>query len=241
MKLWVCENIEEFSTVASDLIFNSIAHKKAAICLPTGSTPIPVYKKLVDKMQDPTVFSDVKFFNLDEYAGLNPTHHQSYAFFLHEHLYSKIPVRSDQLFLLDGSNDPIAECRRYDQLIDDIGCFDCVVDGIGTNGHIAFNEPAEYFVLRTHISDIADSTLQANRRFFSDDEIMPQQALTLGFEDIMKAKKVILLATGNGKKDVIRRFLTDKKITTQFPISLLNMHPDLTLVIDREAYTEEND
>jgi glucosamine-6-phosphate deaminase len=238
MKLLVCENIEEFSTVAANLIYENIHHRKAAICLPTGSTPIPVYAKLVEKMQDATAFSEVKFFNLDEYAGLEPSHPQSYAFFLNQHLYEHIPIRKDQLFLLNGSNNPQEECKRYDTLIDEIGRFDLVVDGIGTNGHIAFNEPDDHFIPRTHISEISDSTLQANSRFFNADEIMPQHAITLGFEDIMKAKKVILLATGQSKKEVIHRFLTEKKITTQLPISLLNMHPDLTLIIDREAYSE---
>ena len=238
MKLLVCENIEEFSTVAANLIYENIHHRKAAICLPTGSTPIPVYAKLVEKMQDATAFSEVKFFNLDEYAGLDPSHPQSYAYFLNQHLYDHIPIRKDQLFLLNGSNNPQDECKRYDTLIDEIGRFDVVVDGIGTNGHIAFNEPDDHFIPRTHISEISDSTLQANSRFFNVDKVMPQHAITLGFEDIMKAKKVILLATGQSKKEVIRRFLTEKKITTQFPISLLNMHSDLTLIIDREAYSE---
>jgi glucosamine-6-phosphate deaminase len=238
MKLVICENIEEFSTVAANLIYENIYHRKAAICLPTGSTPIPVYEKLVSMMQDDKAFAEVKFFNLDEYAGLDPSHHQSYAYFLNQHLYDHIPIRNDQLFLLNGSHDPQDECKRYDTLIDEIGRFDIVVDGIGTNGHIAFNEPADYFTPRTYISEISASTLQANRKFFNADEIIPQLAITLGFEDIMKAKKVILLATGPSKKEVIHRFLTEKKISTQFPISLMNMHPDLTLIVDREAYTE---
>lgn len=238
MKLLVCENIEEFSTVAANLIYNSIHHSKASVCLPTGSTPIPVYEKLVSMMQDAKAFAEVKFFNLDEYAGLEPTHHQSYAYFLNQHLYSHIPIRNEQLLLINGANDPQDECKRYDTLIDEISRFDVVVDGIGTNGHIAFNEPADHFIPRTHISEISASTLQANRRFFKENEIMPLQAITLGFEDIMKAKKVILLATGPSKKEVIRRFLSEKKITTQFPISLLNMHPDLTLIVDSEAYSE---
>jgi glucosamine-6-phosphate deaminase len=235
MKLVICENIEEFSIVAAQLIYENIYHRKAAICLPTGSTPIPVYEKLISMMQDATAFAEVKFFNLDEYAGLEPTHPQSYAYFLNQHLYSHIPIRKDQLFLLDGGHDPQEECKRYDHLIDMIGRFDVIVDGIGTNGHIAFNEPADHFTPRTHIREISASTLQANRKFFNADEIMPQLAITLGFEDIMKAKKIILLATGPSKKEVIHRFLTEKKISTQLPISLLKMHPDLTLIVDREA------
>jgi glucosamine-6-phosphate deaminase len=238
MKLLVCENIEEFSEIAAKLIFDCIDHQRVSVCLPTGSTPIPVYQKLITKIRDKTTISEVKFFNLDEYAGLNQNHHQSYAYFLNHHLYNHLPIDQDQLFLINGANDPEVECNRYNKLIDDIGRFDLVVDGIGTNGHIAFNEPAEHFTARTHINEISKSTLEANQRFFRLDEEMPQKAITLGFEDIMKAKKIILLATGPAKKEVIRRFLSDKKITTDFPISLLNMHPDLTLIIDREAFTE---
>ena len=235
MRIIACKTSEEFKIKAAQLIFDQINHKQASICLPTGSTPIPVYEQLIQLLDEQSDYSNVKFFNLDEYLGLAQDHHQSYAYFLNEHLYRHLNLKQDQLYLLDGANDPNKECFRYNQLIDDIGRFDVVVDGIGSNGHIAFNEPADYFIARTHVSDIAESTIEANRRFFLEHEVVPKQAITIGFEDIFKAKKVILLANGAHKYPAVDRFLSDDLITTQFPLSLLKMHPDLTLVLDQDA------
>jgi glucosamine-6-phosphate deaminase len=235
MRIIACKTSDEFKMKAAQLIFDEINHKQASICLPTGSTPIPVYEQLIQLLEKQSDYSQVKFFNLDEYLGLAQDHHQSYAHFLNHHFYNHLNITQDQLYLIDGANDPKKECHRYDQLIDEIGRFDVVVDGIGSNGHIAFNEPADYFIARTHVSDIAESTIEANRRFFNEHEHVPRQAITIGFADIFKAKKVILLANGEHKYPAIDRFLSDPLITTQFPLSLLKMHPDLTLVLDQDA------
>ncbi len=235
MKIIACQTLDDFKEKAAELIFDEINQKESSICLPTGSTPIPIYKTLIQKLNKHSDLSRVKFFNLDEYLGLEQSHHQSYAYFLRKNFYDHLNIDDEQLYLLDGANDPQKECLRYNHLIEEIGRFDVVVDGIGSNGHIAFNEPSNYFIARTHISDIAESTISANSRFFSEHEVVPEKAITIGFEDIMKAKKIILLANGAHKYTAINRFLSETSITTQFPLSLLKMHPDLTIVLDEKA------
>ncbi len=238
MRVIACENAHQLGDVASELILDLfVQNPEAACCLPTGSTPIPVYQALVEKIRTSDIkLNELKFFNLDEYVGLGVHHNQSYAYFLFEHLFSQINVDSSQITLLNGlAADLDVECTRYNQLIDAIGNFDFVMDGIGVNGHIAFNEPAEFFIPRTHISAIAPSTIEANKRFFAQDETVPDQALTIGLEDIMKAKRFVLIATGANKKAVIERFFNEPEITTQFPMSFLRMHPNFTMILDKEA------
>ena len=236
MKFIVCEDHSHLAEVVSDLIIDQVMTKPdSVICIPTGGTPIPAYQRLVEKSKN-IDYSRVSFFNLDEYLDLAPTHEQSYQSFLKTHVLDPLGIALSQQHLLrSDSPDPILECLRNDAQIDYFGGFDLMLDGIGENGHIAFNEPSDHFESRTHIADISTSTRIANARFFDSLDEVPRQAISVGFEDIIKAKHLILMATGPKKALVIERLVSESTISCDFPISFLRMHPNVTLVLDKAA------
>lgn len=236
MKFIVCEDHSHLAEVVSDLIIQQVTTKPdSVICIPTGGTPIPAYQRLIEKSKN-LDFSRVSFFNLDEYLGLPPTHEQSYQSFLKKYVLDPLNIALSQQHLLrSDSPDPISECFRNDAQIDAFGGFDLMLDGIGENGHIAFNEPSDHFEARTHIAEISTSTRLANARFFNSLDEVPHQAISVGFEDIIKAKHLILMATGPRKALVIERLVSESTISCDFPISFLRMHPNVTIVLDKAA------
>ncbi len=236
MKFIVCEDHSHLAEVVSELIIQQVTRKPdSVLCIPTGGTPIPAYQRLVEKAKN-IDFSRVSFFNLDEYLGLPPTHEQSYQSFLKTHVLNPLGISLVQQHLLSSdSPDPILECLRNDDLIDQFGGFDMMLDGIGENGHIAFNEPSDHFEARTHIAEISTSTRLANARFFNSLDEVPTQAISVGFEDIIKAKHLVLMATGPKKALVIERLVSESTISCDFPISFLRMHPNVTIVLDKAA------
>lgn len=237
MKVLIKENYEELSKVAALEILELINKKPNCILgLATGSTPVGTYKKLIEYYKDGKVdFSKVTSFNLDEYRGLSGEHNQSYKFFMNDNLFSHINIDKKNTFILDGlSNDIKKECIEYDKKIDNKGGIDLQILGIGGNGHIGFNEPSEELSIVTHLTKLTPNTVKDNSRFFESEEEVPKEAITMGIGSIMKAKKIILLINGESKAEIVAR-LINGNITTQIPASTLHLHPNCTVILDKEA------
>lgn len=223
---------EELSRKAADLIAAQILLKPDCVLgLATGSTPIGAYQNLVRKYQQGDLdFSRLTTYNLDEYLGLAGDHPQSYRYFMNDNLFNHVNMRPECTHVPDGcAADPNAFGRAYDQAIADMGGIDLQLLGIGNNGHIAFNEPADVFVAETHTVTLKQSTIEANKRFFNSIDEVPTQAITMGMGSIMKAKKVLLIADGPAKKEAIEKSFYGP-ITPEVPASILQLHPDLTVI-----------
>ena len=237
MKLIVCKNYEEASRIAADIFAETLREKPSAVLgLATGSTPEGMYARLAEMHEKEELdFSKAKSYNLDEYYPISPDNHQSYRYFMEKHLFSKVNFKAGATHVLDGTaSDAEAECRRYEAEIDEAGGIDLQILGIGENGHIAFNEPGDYLHAETHKTGLTESTIKANARFFSEGELMPNAALTVGMGVIMRAKKVLLIATGAKKKAAIKELLSGR-ISTACPASVLQMHPNAVIICDEAA------
>lgn len=237
MKLIIAENYEEGSRKTADMFETVISSKKDAVLgLATGSTPEGIYKCMTEDFSKGKVdFSRVRTINLDEYLGLKREHPQSFGYFMDKHLFSKVNIKPENIMLVDGSNDACIEIRKYDEFIQK-SPIDILLLGIGENGHIGFNEPAEYFVAGTHVTDLAEETINANSRFFADKKEVPKQAVTMGMTGITSAGKIVLAAYGKKKADAIKRLLADDKIDPKLPCSILKLCKDVTIVVDKELY-----
>ena len=237
MKVLVFESYEEMSRAAADIMADVVKSKPDGVLgLATGSTPVGMYNCLADMCKSGELdFSNVKTVNLDEYYPISPDNRQSYRYFMNENLFSKININIDTTNVPAGNaEDADLECQRYEKLIDSLGGIDIQVLGIGQNGHIGFNEPEEKLYSETHVTGLTESTMQANARFFSEDEVMPDKALTMGMGSIFKADKILVLANGKSKRDAVNQ-LVSGRITTSCPVTLLNLHKDVTLICDKEA------
>ena len=173
--------------------------------------------------------------NLDEYYPITPDNDQSYRYFMNYHLFDKVNINKANTYVPGGqASDSVSSCEAYEKNIDDLGGIDIQVLGIGRNGHIGFNEPDAELVPYTHVTDLTADTINANSRFFASEDDVPKQAVTMGIESIFKARKIVILASGEGKAEAVKAML-DGKITTKCPASLLRLHPDVTLVCDKDA------
>ncbi len=240
MKLIVCDNYKEMSKAAANIIAEQINNKPESILgLATGSTPIGMYQELVEMYKKSEIdFSKVQSFNLDEYYPLAAENEQSYRYFMNEHLFSKVNIDKNNTNLLDGlCESPEKECARYEALMAEKGGIDLQVLGIGQNGHIGFNEPSENLSSLTHLTDLTQNTIIANSRFFDSIDEVPTKALTMGIGSILKARKIILLASGTSKHEAVKGLLKGS-ITTDMPASLLNVHNDVILICDKDAYSD---
>ena len=180
-------------------------------------------------------FSQVKSINLDEYVGLSGEHDQSYRYFMNHNLFDHINIDKANTNVPNGlAEDLDAECERYNGIINTLGPIDVQVLGMGHNGHIGFNEPSDVFELETHKVELAQTTIDANARFFANADEVPRQALTMGIKTIMQAKKVLVVANGKGKAEIVKKAFTGP-VTPQVPASILQMHPDVVVVLDEEA------
>lgn len=237
MRLLKCENYTELSLKAAQIVAGQITlNPQSVLGLATGSTPVGMYNELVKMYNEKRVdFSDIRTFNLDEYYPISADNPQSYHYFMEENLFSKINIKKENTHILDGKcSDTFAECDNFEKLIAQNGGIDLQILGIGQNGHIGFNEPAENLNLLTHLTSLTESTVRANSRFFDDISDVPTKALTMGIGTILKARKIIILANGEGKKEAVKALLTDS-ITTDVPASMLKVHSDVTLICDKEA------
>lgn len=207
----------------ADVITELLKSKKNAVLgLATGSSPIGMYTELIARYNKGEIsFADVKSVNLDEYVGLSADHDQSYSYFMHHNLFNHVDIKEENANLPDGlAADPVAECARYDAVVASMGGVDIQVLGIGNNGHIGFNEPAATFSKGTGLVDLTDSTIDANARFFASRDDVPTQALSMGVGQIMNAEKVLLLAMGKGKAEILEKSLFGD-VTPEVPASIL--------------------
>lgn len=238
MKVIVCSNYNEVSENAANIIADTLkADPSCTLGLATGSTPVGMYNILADMYSDGKLdFSSVSTYNLDEYYPIRKDNSQSYDYFMNEKLFSKINTKKENIHIPNGeSSDPHKECEEYEKMLAESGGIDVQILGLGVNGHIGFNEPADELISPTHVTELTESTINANARFFDSPDDVPKKAITMGVGSIMKAKKIVLLVSGKGKHDALSSILSGK-ITTTLPASLLNLHPDVTVICDKEAY-----
>lgn len=223
---------EELSARAAAIICGQVAIKPSCVLgLATGSSPLGTYAKMAEKNRAGEVdFSQVKSVNLDEYVGLDGGHDQSYRYFMNNNLFKNINIDIKNTYVPNGCADDIeAECKAYDELIKSLGGIDLQLLGIGYDGHIGFNEPDSYFEKATHRVTLDPSTIEANSRFFASSEDVPKTAITMGMGGIMSAKRVLLIANGKGKRDIVEKAFFGP-ITPNVPASILQLHPDLTVI-----------
>ena len=218
--------------VASQIILNP----RSVLGFATGETPLGLYRMLISMYWAGDLdFSGITTFNLDEYYGLSEESPYSYRFYMKKNLFQHINIREDQWHIPRGTAENVEEeCRRYDRAIEKAGGIDLQILGLGVDGHIGFNEPDEKFEGGTHLVELQESTLKANARFFPSPEEVPRFALSMGIKTIMKAKKILLLASGASKADVIYEALQGEVIPEQ-PASRLQLHPDVTCILDGGA------
>ena len=242
MKIIKAKDYQDMSRKAANIISAQVILKPDCVLgLATGSTPIGMYEKLVERYNKGDLdFGDVTTVNLDEYKGLPKEDEQSYYYFMHSHLFDYVNINPDRTFLPDGRNeDPDAECERYEEVIRSVGGVDLQLLGMGHNGHIGFNEPGEEFAKGTHCVDLQPRTIEANKRFFASAEDVPRQAYSMGIQTIMKAKKILVIVSGEDKAEALKNSLFGP-VTPHVPGSILQMHPDVTIVADEAALSKCN-
>ncbi|MBD8916623.1 MAG: glucosamine-6-phosphate deaminase [Pseudobutyrivibrio sp.] len=240
MRIYKAKDYEDMSRKAANIISAQVIMKPDCVLgLATGSTPIGLYKQLVEWFEKGDLdFSKVQTVNLDEYKGLNRENDQSYYYFMHDNLFDHINIPEENTHLPNGMEmDSEKECARYTKLIQSMGGVDLQLLGIGHNGHIGFNEPSESFDKEVHCVNLTQSTIEANKRFFASADDVPKQAYTMGIKTIMQAKKILIVANGEGKADIVRDAFFGS-ITPQVPASVLQLHNDVTLVADEAALSK---
>ena len=234
MEVIVLKNYDEVSKKAFEVMKEVVANKKNAVLgLATGSSPIGLYQNMIkDHQENGTSYADITSFNLDEYVGIDRNHGQSYYTFMHENLFKGIDIKEENVHVPYG--DTKADCDAYEKAMEDYSV-DIQVLGIGANGHIGFNEPGTPFSETTHIVTLTEKTRQDNARFFENDiNQVPTHAITMGIATIMKAKKILLVATGKNKADAVAA-MVNKAPDVNCPASVLQNHPDVVVIVDEAA------
>ncbi len=232
MKLIETATYEKLSRSAANLISAQVILKPDSVLgLATGSSPLGTYRQLIDWYKKGDVdFDKVISINLDEYVGLSAKDEQSYRRFMNENFFDHINIRQENTFVPDGCAKNLdAACKAYDAHIEAVGGIDLQLLGIGLDGHIGFNEPDDVFVKNTHVVALDPSTIKANARFFENEEQVPRRAITMGMVSIMQAKKIVLIANGAAKRDILEKAFFGP-ITPRIPASILQLHPDITVI-----------
>ncbi len=232
MKVIETNSYLETSACAAEILAEQIRNKPNAVLgLATGSSPVGMYKELIRMNKEGTLdFSKITSVNLDEYYGLAPENDQSYRYFMNNNLFDHVNICKENTYVPDGlTKDPEAECAAYDKRIEDLGGIDLQVLGMGLNGHVGFNEPDDHFPVGTHLVTLEESTIIANSRFFASKEEVPTQALSMGLKGIMTAKKIVMIVHGKAKKETLEKALYGP-VTPKVPASILQLHPDVTVV-----------
>ena len=232
MKYIVVNTYEELSNKAADLIAAQILVKPNCVLgLATGSSPVGTYKRLIEDNKAGKIdFSTVTSVNLDEYVGLDGSNDQSYRYFMNDNLFNHVNIDKAKTFVPSGlAEDLAAEGEAYDAMIKELGGIDLQLLGIGLDGHIGFNEPDAYFTGPTHQVTLDESTIEANARFFASKDEVPTTAITMGMLSIMQAKKVLLIANGAAKRAIVEKAFFGP-IDPQVPASILQLHPDVTVI-----------
>ena len=231
MEIIKLKNFEEVSKKAFSLISAKIISKPDCVLgLATGSSPIKVYELFIKAYKDNILdFSNVKTINLDEYYKISPNEKQSYYYFMMDKLFNHINIDKNNINIPNGNTDNIdEECKRYEKKLEFLGYADLQLLGIGHNGHIGFNEPSEFFDNDVHLTNLSESTINANSRLFNSVDEVPRQAITMGIGSIMRSKKIILIANSD-KSEIIKK-ISIGKIDPQIPASILQLHPDVTII-----------
>lgn len=240
MKIIEVKDYEQMSKKAAEYIIEKIIHSPSIkLGLATGGTPVGTYKNLVeDHKINGTSYEWVTTFNLDEYVGLSGDNKNSYRYYMDNHLFNHIDITKAKTFIPRGNVKNLQEeCMYYEDLIANHGGIDLQILGIGSNGHIGFNEPGTSFQSKTHIVDLASSTIQANARFFNQIEEVPTRAITMGISTIMKSKEILLLVSGGNKKEAMFKLMNDG-VSESFPASVLKNHSHVTIIADEAAVAD---
>ncbi len=240
MRIIKTADYNEMSKVAANIIAAQVTMKPNCVLgLATGSSPIGTYKELIKKYENGDLdFSDVTSVNLDEYRGLPRTNDQSYYYFMNDNLFNHVNIDKERTHVPNGEvEDAEEECGNYEALIKSLGGVDLQLLGLGHNGHIGFNEPAEQFAKTTNCVDLQESTIEANKRFFASIDDVPRQAYTMGIGTIMAAKKILVVVSGADKAAIVKKAFTGP-VTPMVPASILQFHADVTVVCDAAAYAE---
>ena len=240
MRIYKGKDYADMSRKAANIISAQVIMKPDCVLgLATGSTPIGLYQQLVAWYEKGDLdFSEFRTVNLDEYKGLSRENDQSYYYFMHHNLFDHVNLPAENSHLPNGIEpDSDKECRRYSELIRSMGGVDLQLLGIGHNGHIGFNEPGDAFDNDVHCVDLTQSTIEANKRFFASADDVPKQAYTMGIKTIMQAKKILIVASGEDKADIVRDAFFGP-ITPKVPASVLQLHNDVTLVADEAALSK---
>lgn len=240
MKIYKAKDYNDMSRKAANLISAQIIMKPDCVLgLATGSSPVGTYKQLIDWYNKGDLdFAQVTSVNLDEYRGLPRDNDQSYYYFMQENLFKHVNIDPAHTFVPDGTIEDVEEaCRSYNEIIRSVGGIDLQLLGLGRNGHIGFNEPDEAFEKETHCVNLTQSTIDANARFFASRDEVPTQAYTMGIKTIMSAKKILVIASGEDKADAVQKAFFGP-ITPHVPGSVLQLHPDVTLVADEAALSK---
>ena len=237
MRIIRAKDYKDMSRKAANIISAQVILKPDSVLgLATGSSPIGTYEQLVKWYEKGDLdFADVTTVNLDEYYGMKPENDQSYHYFMHDHFFDHVNIDPSRINLPNGMEpDEKKECARYDAVLRSVGDVDIQLLGIGRNGHIGFNEPAEEFTYGTHVVTLTADTIEANARFFKSADEVPRQAVSMGIGNIMAAKCVVLVATGENKAQAVYDTIRGP-ITPHVPASILQLHPCCVILTDREA------
>jgi glucosamine-6-phosphate deaminase len=243
MKIIEVENYEQMSQTAANYIIDKVKQNPTlTLGLATGGTPKGTYDQLIkDHGENGTSYEQVTTFNLDEYIGFSGEHPSSYRYYMDEQLFHHINVPKAQTHIPRGdSKDMEQECVRYETLIDDHGGIDLQILGIGSNGHIGFNEPGTKFGAKTHIVTLDESTREANSRYFKSMDEVPRFAVSMGIASIMKSREILLLVSGESKKEAMKQLLCGE-VSESFPASILQLHPNVIIIADQQALAEAKD
>ncbi len=239
MRIIGTKDYEDMSRKAANIISAQIIMKPGCVLgLATGSTPIGTYQNLVKRYQEGDIdFSGVTTVNLDEYKGITKENDQSYYYFMNHNLFSHVNVDTNRTFLPDGTEpDADKACEEYNRVIEATGGVDLQLLGIGHNGHIGFNEPADVFKKKCHCVELSETTIKANQRFFASYDDVPKQAYTMGILTIMQARKILVVVSGEDKAAIVKEAFFGP-ITPKVQASVLQLHPDVTIVGDEAAFS----
>jgi glucosamine-6-phosphate deaminase len=237
MRIYKATDYQDMSRKAANIISAQIILKPDCVLgLATGSTPMGIYRQLIEWYNKGDLdFNEVKTVNLDEYKGLAPNNVQSYHYFMKSNLFQHVNIKEENSYLPNGlADNSEEECKHFNDTIEQLGGIDLQLLGLGHNGHIGFNEPSDIFEKGTHCVALAPSTIEANSRLFAEGEEVPSYAYTMGIRSIMMAKKILLVVSGKEKAEILSKALTGP-VTPSVPASILQMHPDLTIVADEAA------
>lgn len=236
MKVIVTENYEEMSKKTAEILIDVVKNNPSAVLgLATGSSPIGTYQNMIkDHKENGTSYKNVKTVNLDEYVGLTADHDQSYAYFMRDNLFNHVDIDLANTNVPCGvAKDLEKECQRYNALLEECKQ-DVQLLGIGSNGHIGFNEPGTPIDSVTHLVDLTENTIKDNSRLFASIDEVPRQALSIGIKNIMNAKSVVLVASGKNKAKAVYGMVKGA-VTPELPASILQLHPNVILVCDKDA------